>query len=178
MTLPASPLDALRAARATCAIAAALLCSACNDLDRFDTGDDSAYCGQIIDGRFVRAGFERQLSMELHLDTDSLQSLPGELTTFDAESGPCQPQALFSRARLRVPQATLADPLSVLSLGDEHDYTVMAWAESSCQGPMLAVVSLMRSGEVEVRLLAPPLASEPEGRFGVFHLSKQESCSF
>ncbi|HTM44320.1 MAG TPA: hypothetical protein VL137_05165 [Polyangiaceae bacterium] len=158
-------------------IAAAFLWG-CNNLDRFDTTDGSAYCGQITDGRFVREGFQRQLELQLHIDTSRLQSVPGDLTSFDKLTGPCKPQALFSHAALRVPQATLADPLSTLQLDESHDYNFVAWVQSSCQGPMLAVVSLMKSGAVEVRLLDAPPNATSEGSFGVFHLQRQAACSF
>lgn len=169
--------------RTSCTLRAALLglllasLSGCNDLDRFDTKDGSRYCGQITDGRFVREGFERQLGLELRLDVDRLQTVPGEISTFD-DQGACQPQALFHRSALRVPQAILADPLSGVDLGESREYTFMAWAQSSCQGAMLTVVSLMQNGEVEVRLLSGPDPSEPDGRFGVFHLTRQPSCDF
>jgi hypothetical protein len=151
---------------------------ACSDLDRFDNGDGSAYCGQIIDGTFVREGFDRQLGLELRLDIARLQSVPGELTTFDDDTGPCQPEPLFSRANLRVPQATLADALSTLQLDDNREQNIVAWVQSSCRGAMLAIISLMKSDDVEVRLLAPPVGGEPEGSFGVFHLTRHSSCSF
>jgi hypothetical protein len=151
---------------------------ACSDLDRFDNTDGSAYCGQIIDGTFVREGFDRQLGLELRLDIARLQSVPGEITTFDDDTGPCQPEPLFSNANLRVPQATLADPLSTLQLDDNRDQNIVAWAQSNCRGAMLAVVSLMKSDDVEVRLLSPPAGNEPEGSFGVFHLTRHASCDF
>jgi hypothetical protein len=107
-----------------------------------------------------------------------LQSVPGDLTSFDTLTGPCKPQALFVHAPLRVPQAILADPLSTLQLDESRDYNFIAWVQSSCQGAMLAVVSLMKSGEVEVRLLDAPQSSSAEGSFGVFHLQRQAACSF
>lgn len=159
-------------------LSAVLSCTACSDLDRFDNSDGSAYCGQIIDGTFVREGFDRQLGLELRLDTSRLQSVPGEITTFDDDTGPCQPEPMFTRANLRVPQASLADPLSTLQLDDNREQNIVAWVQSNCRGAMLAVVSLMKSDDVEVRLLAPPAGSEPEGSFGVFHLTRHNSCSF
>jgi len=160
------------------ALGTATFGSACADLERFDTTDGSAYCGQIIDGRFVREGFQRQLGLELELDMARLQSVPGEITTFDDQNGPCQPEPLFSHARLRVPQAMLADQLSTLELDETREHNFIAWVQSNCQGAMLAVVSLMKSGDVEVRLLAAPVGTEPEGSFGVFHLTRRSSCSF
>jgi hypothetical protein len=161
-----------------CIVLALLAGSACSDLDRFDNSDGSAYCGQIIDGTFVREGFDRQLGLELRLDIGRLQSVPGEITTFDDDTGACQPEPLFSRASLRVPQATLADALSTLQLDDNREHNIVAWVQSNCRGAMLAVVSLMKSDDVEVRLLAAPVGSEPEGSFGVFHLTRHNSCSF
>jgi hypothetical protein len=85
---------------------------------------------------------------------------------------------MFSGANLRVPQATLADPLSTLQLDDNREQNIVGWVQSNCRGAMLAVVSLMKSDDVEVRLLAPPTGSEEEGSFGVFHLTRHSSCSF
>lgn len=156
---------------------ALLLSLGCHDIARFDTTDSGAYCGQIIDGRFVRQGFERQLEAELELDLDRLQEFPGRLTTFDDDSGPCAPDPLFDRARLKVPQPILADPLSQLEFGDDRELNFLSWVESSCRGPFLAVVSLMKNDEVELRLLGPEEndGGTPMG-FGVFQLKYREAC--
>jgi hypothetical protein len=155
-------------------IASLAALSSCSNLGRFDTGDDAVYCGQIIDGRFVRKGFERQTELALTLDVDNLQSNAGTISTFDVD-GPCAPAPLFTAAPLRVPKEVLADPLSTLEFGESREYNFIAWVDSSCRGPLLAVVSLMRSDNVEVRLLEPGSAANEPG-FGVFQLKRSTDC--
>jgi hypothetical protein len=156
-----------------------LLGPGCRDLDRFDTGESGAYCGNIIDGPFTRRGFEQGLGLRLTLDIDALQSAPGTLSTDDAEAGPCAPQPLFAAAPLRVTPELFADPLSLLEFGATRAHNFIAWAESSCQGSVLAVVSLMHTGDAEVRLLrsGTPLGADTPGDFGVFQLRRTD-CEF
>jgi hypothetical protein len=54
---------------------------------------------------------------------------------------------------------------------------MVAWVDSACQGSALAVVSLMHTGEVEVRLLRRGNAvdSAAPGEFGVFQLQLQRN---
>ena len=54
-----------------------------------------------------------------------------------------------------------------------------------CEGPMLAVVSLLRNDEVEVRLMKPPAAptgsatEPPPAGFALFQLTRHKSdCGF
>jgi hypothetical protein len=141
----------------------------CRDLDRFDTGDSGAYCGNIIDGEFTRRGFEAGLGMRLTLDIDALHVAPGVLSTNDAEAGPCAPQALFENA-----------PLSLLEFGAIRDFNFVSWVDSTCQGSALAVVSLMHTGQVEVRLLRrnnPTEQTDSPGNFGVFQLQRTD-CEY
>jgi hypothetical protein len=126
----------------------------CRNLERFDTGASGAYCGSIIDSDFTRAGFARGLGLRLTLDIDALDVAPGTLTTDDtAPPAPCSPLPEFDNAPLLVTPALFADPLSQLEFGGTRDYNFMAWVDSTCQGSALAVVSLMHTGQVEVRLL-------------------------
>lgn len=134
--------------------------SGCRDLDRFDTGEDQAYCGEIIAAPFTRAGFARRLRLELQLDLSQMQSVPGRITSDDADSGPCQPRALFEQASLRFPQKLDADALSTLQFGPSREYNFLSWVDSSCLGTYLAVVSLMHDGDVEVRLMKGDLEAE------------------
>lgn len=163
-----------------------LLCSAvvvvgagCRDLGRFDTGEAGAYCGRIIDSDFTRAGFAPGLGMRLTLDIDALEEAPGTLSTDDA-AGPCSPLPEFQAAPLLVTPALFADPLSQLEFGGTRDYNFMAWVDSTCQGSALAVVSLMHTGQVEVRLLRRGTGVDggpPPEQFGVFQLERND-CVF
>jgi hypothetical protein len=148
----------------------------CRDLDRFDTGDRGSYCGQIIDSPFTRRGFEAGLGMRLTLDMDALQQAPGTLSTNDAATGRCAPAPLFDHAPLQVTPELFADPLSLLEFGATRDANFVTWVDSTCQGSALAVVSLMHTGDVEVRLLRRgDASSEPTpGDFGVFQLQRTD----
>lgn len=162
------------------ALAAALLALAgCRDLERFDTGESGAYCGTIIDSDFTRAGFAPGLGLRLTLDIDALDVAPGTLSTNDV-SGPCSPSPEFDTAPLRVTPEMFADPLSLLEFGSTREHNFMAWVDSTCQTSALAIVSLMHTGQVEVRLLrrgngTPGDTSNDE--FGVFQLDRND-CVF
>jgi hypothetical protein len=153
----------------------------CRDLERFDTGDGGAYCGSIIDSNFTRAGFEPGLRLRLTLDIDALATAPGTLSTDDsAPPGPCAPLPQFDHTPLLITPELFADPLSQLEFGSTRDHNFMAWVDSTCQPSALAVVSLMHTGDVEVRLLrrGPGALGEPGGeQFGVFQLERTD-CEF
>ncbi|HEU4583537.1 MAG TPA: hypothetical protein VFS67_35005 [Polyangiaceae bacterium] len=151
----------------------------CRDLDRFDTGETDAYCGRIIDGDFTRRGFDPGLGMRVTLDIPALQVAPGTLTTSDAETGRCAPQPQFDHAPFQVTPELFSDPLSLLEFGATRDHNFVAWVDSTCQGSALAVVSLMHTGDVEVRLLRRGEGAETPGPgdFGVFQLQRG-NCEF
>lgn len=162
-------------------LAAAAPLIACDTVDRFDTGPDAAYCGQIVGATFVRQAFDRQLQLQLRLNMAELSTLPGELSTADSDIGPCAPEALFTKAKLRAPQKLENDALSAFSFSDGSLTNFLSWVDSTCAGTFLAVVSLMRDGEVEVRLMKGALDADGKesGPFGVFKLRRSESqCSF
>jgi hypothetical protein len=172
----------------------------CKNLDRFDTKGKAAFCGQMVSAPAFHDGFVRDgqpgvlLAMKLTLDTSRLSSFSedkmtqlGALTSNDAETGLCSAngQALFESSPVRsIPQLD-HDTLSTLSFGEGHDEDFFAWADSTCQGTMLAVVSLLRNSDVELRLFkpAPLLAQEagPEQRpgFALFYLHREKNgCGY
>ncbi len=156
----------------------------CQDLGRFSTKPGEAYCGSIVTAPFIREGFDQRLRMRVELDAESLTSRPGTLTTDDAETpgAACAPLSTFDSAQLRVTDQVLSDPLSMLHFGDGRERNFIAWADSTCRGSFLTVVSLMKDETVEVRLLAPsaaPVGSPADGAFAVFPLEKQQGdCGF
>lgn len=177
--LPSAPVP--RTALATL-IASACALAACADVTRFSTKPGEAYCGSVIAGPFVRAGFGPGVRMRMSFDADRMSTSPGALSTDDG---------LLTDAPLRpIPQLS-HDPLSTLQFGERRDknllYIVTPTRPSS--GPsLLAVVSLLHDGEAEVRLLrgAPPLVgttaisdAEGESVFGVFPLQRESgTCGF
>jgi hypothetical protein len=181
-----------------------LLTLSCRSLDRFDTKDGAAFCGQLlVSAPSFHDGFvpeteqgqpQLQLTMKLTLDTSQLSSFSadkatqvGALTSNDADLGLCAPggQALFESSPVRgIPQVD-HDTLSTLSFGEGHDEDFFAWTDSTCQGTMLALVSLLRKGDVELRLFKPaalpPPGAGPGQRpgFGLFYLKRDEKgCGF
>lgn len=157
----------------------------CNTLDRFDTKEGEAYCGSIVTEGFVRKGFDIDLRLRMTLDTANLSTVPGTLTTSDASSEACKGMPVLYSAPMRVSQELLHDQLSTFDFGTGRDHNFMAWVTSPCDGPMLAVVSLLRNDDVEVRLIKPyatpavPGQDPPPAGFGLFQMKRQKGdCGF
>ncbi|MET0792496.1 MAG: hypothetical protein ABW061_13325 [Polyangiaceae bacterium] len=159
----------------------------CRDLDGFDTKPGEAYCG-VIGSPAFQAGFLKQnqppdLALGLTLDMNTLTSLPGTLTSGDALNGMCAtpdaPQRLFDHVKLRAIPEVDQDVISALTFGEGHLHDFFAWVDSSCQGTMLAVVSLLKNNQVELRLFKPARMPQPNAPpfdqpgFVVFHLRAQ-----
>jgi hypothetical protein len=169
------------------------LSASCRSLDRFDTKGDPAFCGDLVLGPLFHAGFIRdnekpELALMLELDTSQLASLgentpsfPGQLSSDDEEGGLCPGEPLFKGAQLRTIPQVYHDTLSTLSFGEGHDEDFFAWVDSTCQGTMLALVSMLRNGHVELRLFKPaplsasstPPAEEKPG-YALFYLNRSE----
>ena len=159
-------------------------------MDRFDTDGPPAYCGSLVGATtfhsgFIQTGAPPSLELALELDTSSFADRPGSLSSNDAATGFCAPAPLFAEAPLRAIPEILHDALSQAELGQGHEHDFFAWVDSTCQGTMLAVVSLLTNGAVEVRLLKPgpdvsPMADPRErSGFALFYLSRSETgCGF
>lgn len=164
---------------------AGVLSASCKDLTRYDTHAGEAYCGNIVGAEFIRTperagGFSQELRVRVTLDTGKLESQPGTISSNDL-SGPCAPEATFVDAALIPIQELSSDPLSQLSFGDGRDFNFLAWVESTCRGPMLAVVSLMNDEVLELRLLKSPSPTEsgPRPGFALFRTRLSSgSCGF
>jgi hypothetical protein len=153
---------------------------ACSETGRFSTAAGESYCGTVVAASFVRAGVPLGAKMRLQLDADALQKTPGRLWTTEiapAASGPGE--ALSGEVLASIPQLA-HDPLSTLSFGEGRVKNVIAVAKT---GPrqMMVVISLLQSGEVEVRLIRgtspgslPAATDDPPQIFGVFRLSKEK----
>jgi hypothetical protein len=163
------------------ALGACVACMACQDLSGFNTNGDS-YEGAVVQGDFVRSGVVADARACITLDTDHLQDAPGTISTNDGR---------FQAVGMRPIPQIWHDPLSTFSFGEGRLKNLLYVAAASTpftdgQGQdVFAVVSLMHSGQVEVRLLrgAPSLASEggapSENVFAIFELSRQKGpCSY
>ena len=167
-------------------------CSAfgCHDLDGFDTKNGEAYCGSILrqpafqDG-FQPTGHPPDLELALTLDTGKLTSEPGRLRSNDTVGGLCGDQPLFQEAPLRAIPEVDHDAISTLSFGEGHVHDFFVWVDSTCQGTMLGVVSLLKNDQVELRLFKPahkPVPNAPPDQtpgFAMFHFEVQKGgCDF
>jgi hypothetical protein len=178
-----------RAALVTCLGVSAVGAAGCRDLSGFSTGGDS-YAGAVVTAPFVMAGVDADggaldpsAYLCLALDANHLQDTPGTLSTSDGR---------FQTVPMRPIPQIWQDPLSTLSFGEGRVknlvYVVTAtrpFADGN-GNDVLAVVSLMQSGDVEVRLLrgAPGTgadggATQQGNLFAVFQLARQKGpCSY
>ena len=158
----------------------ALACLAgCRDLSAFSTTNGDRFENPVVDAGFVLAGLQPDTTLCLTLDTDHLQDTPGAISTDDG---------LFHRVPLRPIPQIWHDPLSTLSFGEGRLKNLIYVATSSTGDDVFVVVSLMQSGEIQVRLLrgAPSLPAEAGGTatsggnlFAVFDLTRKSGpCSY
>ena len=113
----------------------------------------------MVDAAFVRTGIGAGTQMCLTLDSNHFQDGPGEVWTDDGR---------FTAAPFRPIPQIWSDPLSTLSFGEgrlKNLVYVLGATAPFADGngnDVFAVVSLMQSGGVEVRLLrgAPPLGTQ------------------
>lgn len=167
--------------------------ASCRNLERFNTEGNAAYCGSIVgtppdfNGGFIAEGTPPNLELRLKLDTSALTTRPGSLSSNDATNGFCKPAPLFDDAPLRAIPELLHDTLSQADLGEGHQHTFFTWVDSTCETSMLAVISLLTNGAVEVRLLRagpdlPPMANVDVSKgpgFALFYLQRSETgCGF
>jgi hypothetical protein len=182
-------------------IVGAFAVAGCRNLDNFDTKPGYAYCGAIPASPVFQEGFvpDNQpptLELALTLDTGKITGQPGILSSNDAGSGLCGAQPLFLDAPIRAIPEVDHDALSTLTFGEGHEHDFFVWVDSTCQGTMLALVSLIKNNQVELRLFKParlpapdstPTAGEKPG-FALFHLdlkprartgiNAKDSCGF
>ncbi|HEY5239836.1 MAG TPA: hypothetical protein VIJ22_00155 [Polyangiaceae bacterium] len=175
----------MRAGRTTLLLGfAALLLAGCRDLSSFTTGSGS-FEGAVVPASFVLAGVDAGTNLCLTLDTNHLQDNPGSIWTSDG---------LFTAVPLRPIPQVWQDPLSTLSFGEGRLKNLLYIATASTPfadgngNDVLFVVSLMQSGDVEVRMLRGAPGLVPEGGtaatsggnlFAVFDLTRQPgACGF
>lgn len=169
------------------------LISGCRDPDEFELREDEVFCGTLVSAPLFHEGLLPEnvppsLRLRLELDVHQLDSRPGTLTTDDAVRGLCSSEgrAFFEEAPLRTVAEALHDPISTISIGQGRERNVLAYVDSSCGHSLLAVLSLMAGGSVEVRLFKPgpePTENTPQRDrpgFGLFTLERhhRDACNF
>jgi hypothetical protein len=151
----------------------ALVPSACVETSRFTTAQGESYCGVVTGASFVRAGIAEGTRLRLELDVDALQTEPGRIWTDPLSDG-----ERFAGTRLMAIEQLRHDPLSQLDFGEGRVKNTITLADLGGT-QVLVVVSLLTSGDAEVRLIrgtkeagdASP--TTPPQIFGVFHLHKE-----
>ena len=160
---------------------------ACRNISGFSTHGNH-YAGSVIDAQFVRVGVDAGTTLCLTLDTDHLQDAPGAISTSDGR---------FQTVPLRPIPQIWNDPLSTLQFGEGRIQNFLYVAAATTPfsdgdgDDVFAVISLMQSGDVEVRLLrgAPSgvaldgggddAAATEQCVFAVFSLSRGSGpCSY
>ncbi len=146
----------------------------CKSVESFSSKRDH-YEGDIVQGSFVRAGFQATTRACLVLDAEHLADAPGRFTTSDGR---------FRDAPLRPIPQLFHDPLSTMSFGDGRLKNLMYGANGEVADAREATVilSLLQSDDVEVRVIrGAPIedAGAIPPIFGVFQLKRAKgSCSF
>ncbi len=154
---------------------ASLAVVSCRDLEGFSTTGDESYEGVVVPAyelrRAVAPALDPGTTMRLTLDVARLQSnVPGEAGMMTTTDG------LFSATPLLPIEPLWHDTLSGLTFPEGRLRSVLYYVRASDSAPapyagvnVLAVISLMVDGSVEVRLIGGP---DPDVLYGVFRLRK------
>ena len=152
------------------AIAVVASLTGCKDIDRFSTDPGQSYCGKIVSACMVRRGFSSSVCMRMTFDAQNVSTQPGALWTDDG---------MFAATPMRAIPELSHDPLLMFTFGEgrEKNFLFVAEPAQPERGPAVnVVVSLMHSGEAEVRLIRgaadvvtdPPCQVDGPALFGVF----------
>jgi hypothetical protein len=150
----------------------------CKDIDRFSTEPGQSYCGKIVSTCMVRRGFGESVCMRMTFDAHHVSDRPGTLSTSDG---------MFDKTAMRAIPQLSHDPLLTFTFGEgrEKNFLFVADPARADGGPAInVVVSLMHSGDAEVRLIRGaaggdelPCGLEGPALFGVFApLQRQEGA--
>lgn len=187
----------LEARTVLCIAAWLATATGCKNVQRFDTGTNSAYCLELVedgvtnsemlpDGMdtFSDAGANK-LQLGVTIDSQHLSTRPGILWSNDAVFGLCNPQPLFDKVPIRTIQPALIDVVSSVQLTPDHIQDIFTLVDSTCQGTMVSILSLIDGGSIEVRLFKPMPEKGESGTaqdrpgFGLFARSRRrDTCDF
>jgi hypothetical protein len=165
-----------------------LLCTTllfgCADVAKWSTPPGESYCGVVTTATFVRAGMNEGTKLRLELDAERLQTSPGRMWSTPFQSG-----ERFDGLELRVIPQLLHDPLSTLTFGEGRVKSAimvgdLRSADGKSTSEVMVFLSLMQSGDVEIRVVrgasagsapgdAGPIGAPPQ-LFGVFALERNQ----
>ena len=163
------------------ALAFALACASCSDLDAFSTGEGEAYAGAIVDADYVRRGFPKRTTMRATFHVrdatccpamkadcarECTQGGPGALTTSDRT---------FDETPLEPVEALPQDSLSTMEFAGSRLRNYFFFVPfiagerdgEAREAEALVVVSLVADDRIDVRVLGGA-----DDLFGVFRLRK------
>jgi hypothetical protein len=166
-----------------------LTLSACDKLGEFRTDSAESFQGKIVGSdpdnqkrSFIRAGFPSHLLLSLTFDPFETESDPGTITLSNSEGE----DLWFSKTRLEPIGPLFRDPLTQYTFpgaGRIRNYIFSARITGQPRSA-LVFISLMEDGEIEARVIAPPVSTadgkaveqidgvDLELLFGVFRLKK------
>lgn len=196
---------AVRLACCALALSCSSVLSSCDGLSEFRTEPGEVYEGRVVGGEggdsaFIRSGFPA--GTMLALTFDPAKAVPageegeaaGTITTFTCEDAACDADertaGSFREASLEpIPQLS-HDALGVYELpGSNRLRNYMFGARFASGEGLFAVprhamvfVSLLETGRIEVRVIAPSVLGGPSGTaviheamFGVFSLARRDA---
>lgn len=129
----------------------AILLFGCQSQKDFDLREDESYCGTITSADFLRRNFREDARLELHGYSSRQAACPaGKISTDDG---------MLQEAELRPIEVLAHDSLSQLQFGDGRLDNEIYFVRTTRGQDLLAVLSLMSDGGVELRLLGAAQAS-------------------
>ena len=136
-----------------------LLALGCQSQSEFDLEPDESYCGPISSADFLRrpreetpGTFRSDERIELHEYSSRQAACPAGRITSTSR--------LLDDAELRPVEVLAHDPLSQLEFGDGRVENEIYFVRTTRGQDLLAVLSLMSNGGVELRLLGAAQADE------------------
>jgi hypothetical protein len=156
----------------------------CADVSKWSTTPGQSYCGVVTGAKFVRVGIDEGTKLRLELDAEHLQTSPGKLWSDSFLLDPVTKKPIgerFDGLELRVIPELLSDPLSTLSFGEGRVKSAilvgdLRSADGKSTSEVMVFLSLMQSGDVEIRIVrgAAGSAPAPPRLFGVFSMQKAD----
>ncbi len=153
-------------------VGTSLVALGCKDTSAYSTSAGESYCGNVVQGAFVRTGMAPDTTLRMTFDADAATTTPGVVATSDGT---------LRDAPMRPIAAMFHDPLSTLDFGEGRRKNYLYTADSARGGgTVTVVVSLMEAGDAEVRLLRGAAGNDTTTElFAVFPVTRRRgACGF